>query len=147
MHVSISTAATANRCLSPRPATAAFFVLRRASYCWGCALQLVSPGGRARNLDTSARIRYVDHDLASGLEPAIEDVDITGSGASAVTRARSVADAPPVALVSDRKQLATTHMRLTASQSSVRQRVFSRPKSPDAPEPPAREVSDYLHII
>jgi hypothetical protein len=44
-------------------------------------------------------------------------------------------DVSPVTLVSDGKPREIRHLRFAACRSSVRQRVFSGPKSPDAPEP------------
>src|ERR1039457_2506173 len=66
-----------------------------------------------------------------------------GSGASVDNSPSSAADACPVTLVSDGKQPKTRHLCFAACWSSVRQRPFSRPKSPDAPEPqmPATEES------
>jgi hypothetical protein len=58
-----------------------------------------------------------------------------GSGASTANSPCSAADAPPVTLVSDWKLLEIRHVCFAACRSSVRQPVFSGPKSPDAPEP------------
>src|SRR5450631_1180628 len=46
------------------------------------------------------------------------------------------ADASRVGLVSDWKRLKLKHMCFAVCRSSVRERAFSGPKSPDAPEPP-----------
>jgi hypothetical protein len=60
---------------------------------------------------------------------------VGGCGASAGKSPCSAADASPVTLVSDGKPLQIRHLCFVASRSSVRQGVFSGPKSPDAPEP------------
>src|SRR5450759_31258 len=46
------------------------------------------------------------------------------------------ADASRVGLVSDWKRLKLKHMCFAVCRSSARERAFSGPKSPDAPEPP-----------
>jgi hypothetical protein len=45
------------------------------------------------------------------------------------------ADASRVGLVSDWKRLKLKHMCFAVCRSSARERAFSGPKSPDAPEP------------
>ena len=52
-------------------------------------------------------------------------------------------DVSPVTLISDGKPREIRHLRFAACRSSVRQRVLSGPKSPDAPEPNRAESRKY----
>src|SRR5271169_7074778 len=72
-------------------------------------------------------------ELPTAAKPPLGPVG--GCGASADNSPCSAADASPVTLVSDGKPLQIKHLCFMASRSSVRQGVFSGPKSPDAPEP------------
>src|ERR1022692_5072587 len=55
------------------------------------------------------------------------------------------ADASRVGLVSDWKRLKLKHMCFAVCRSSARERAFSGPKSPDAPEPPFLPTGEFAH--
>jgi len=84
--------------------------------------------------------RFGFHAAASLMVASSDISQIRGSGASADNSPSSGADASPVTLVSDGKRPEIRHLCFAACWSSVRQRPFSRPKSPDAPEPVGAEI-------